>query len=212
MNCRLMLKKKRRLDRKYGIKIPGHVDTFRYLDLSPQESLPVRLRNIGKQGEIWRETDLYLLTATYSKSKKAELIRRQTLEELFFYVFGLNRQETDQFNSILSGSRANTIILVEGHSMNAPWEIGEKYPYEPEDNKIKRLQRRGNKIPVKEILKKYNDPDKYAAILFYACNRGIRKIKALDVPLAYALGIVGFGKSKRGLLPTMIVTPGKTAP
>ena len=198
---------KTRLDKKCGIKIPRHIDTLKYLDLNPQESMPVRFRNIKNSGDSWYETNLYLLTAPDSISKKAGFVRRKTIEEIFYNIFGRNNDEIEEFNSILLGSNGNTILLVEGHSWDAPWKIGERHNWAPIDSESRKLQKSGNNTPIRDILKRYNDSDKYSAILIYACYNGKRKIKALDIPLAYGLGKVGSSLSQLGLLPTVIVKP-----
>jgi len=199
---------KSRLYNKYKIKIPEHIDTFKFLDLNPQESLPKKLRNISANPEYENdERSLHALVASERISKRAQLNRRRTMEDLFFYVFGWNEEEKDKFNSILAKCRGNTILVVEGHSWDAPWKIGEFDNFGPDDPEARKFQKGGNKVPVREILKRYNDQDEYAAILLFACYNGEKKVKAIDVPFAYGLGVVGRGRSLYGLLPTVIVEP-----
>lgn len=199
---------KERLEKKYGIKIPDQVDKFKYLDLNPQESLPVYLRGWDKGSHIeWRETNLDKLVATNTINKNARLQRRKTIERLFFAVFGRNKEKIEEFNSLLSTSLGDTILVVEGHSREAPWEIGERDPRGPLKRSIREFQRLGNKVSIEEILRKYNNPTAYSAILVVACYDGSRKVRALGVPLAYAIGFTTTGSSYKGLLPTTLIYP-----
>ena len=202
----LNLPVKERLEKKYGIKIPDQINRLKFLDLNPQESLPVYLRNLSNDKDAeWLETNLDKLVATNTLNKNARRERRKTIEQLFFMIFGRNEEEVEEFNSLLSKSPGKTILVVEGHSWEAPWSIGEQDPHEPKEESDKKVQRRGNDVSVREILKRYNDPDTYSAILLVACYKGTRGVCALDVPLAYAIGKTGTDQLLSGLLPTIVV-------
>ena len=177
---------KERLYQKLNIKIPEHIDTFKYLDLCPQESLYPDYRNIGKR-ESWQYTNLDNLVSGGRSSKRAEMNRRKAIEELFFLVFGNNGTEKEKFSTLIAESSGNTILAVEGHSWDLPWEIGEHASFDPEKHEERKFQKTGNDVPVWRIIKKYNE--------------------AKDITLAYPVGEVNGGRSLAGLLPTVVVAP-----
>ena len=59
-----------------------------------------------------------------------------------------------------------------------------------------------------DILKKYNDPETFAAIIMYACYNGRKKVRPLSVPLVYSVGEIGpVRKASYGVNPTIVVEP-----
>lgn len=198
---------KERLKRRYGFEIPGRIKNFKFLDLNPQESLPPELRNIGQEND-WRRTTLENLVRSGRDSQWADIKRRQEIEELFFWVFGRNKKQIENFSALISKGLGDTLLFVEGHSWNSPFKIGEKSDLDIRDEKIAKFQKWRNDVAVRKILEKYNLPDIYSAIIFVACYDGSKKIRPLDVPFVYAVGEVGNGRN----LPVVVVSPRKFAP
>lgn len=195
-----------RLSRKNGIVLPDRINLLKYLDLAPQESIFPDYRNMGKDDE-WEYTNLDYLVSGGRQSAYAEKRRRKATEDLFFRVFGSNSPEKNLFNGLINKMPGNTILAVEGHSWNTPWEIGEHRSHDPQRSKERKLQKTGNDVPVWKILKSYNNPRVIAGIIIIACYCGYRKVKNLDIPLAYPIGEVYGDESGDGLLPVVVVPP-----
>lgn len=181
---------KESLQKKYRIVIPERINTFMFLDLNPQESLPPDKRNIDYDFD-WFRTNLENLVVSGRGSIWADNKRRRTIENFFFSILALHQKQTEKFNSIIAKCTGNTLLVVEGHSWSAPWIIGEQGYNLDKDPELNHFQKSGNKVAVKKIIEKYNDPSRISAIFFYACYNGERKIKGLDVPLVYRVGPIG---------------------
>ena len=199
-------REKERLDHKYGIKIPDRINRFNFLDLNPQESMPGELRNLARNDE-WLETYLYDLVSSGHISQRSDLIRRRRVEDMFFSIFGWNLDKIEKFNYLIEENKGDTLIFVSGHSGRSPWKLGEHSLGEPRDRNERKYQKLDNDVSIRQILKKYNDPEKYSAILVIACYNGEKRVRTLDVPLIYATGNVGgeWGLSAIGQNPTIIV-------
>jgi hypothetical protein len=91
---------------------------------------------------------------------------------------------------VISDSTANEIVIVHGHGGGEPWSVGEQDLTRPSSHG-QTLQREGNKVEVEEILEKYDNRKKYAAVLLVACNEGEKTIEARGVPVFYVKGLTG---------------------
>lgn len=195
---------KRYLYERYAFKIPENLKTLKFLDLSPQESLPKDLRTIKSIFNNNRGSILDTLV-------KEPYYRLGEIDDFFWSVFGRHKKQIRVFNSILSESTGTELLFVSGHSLDDPWVIGEET--EVINGKLSSgkwgglRQHGGNKVPVRKILQRYNDPSTYAAILFLCCYTGTKGPKVLDVPVVYPEGEVYGPLSSRGLLPVRIVVP-----
>ncbi|QQG41976.1 MAG: hypothetical protein HYV90_01530 [Candidatus Woesebacteria bacterium] len=187
-----------------GIILPDRISGIRFLDLNPQESLPVKLRNIQSDWKYYKDTSLKYLATT---GRGTDSLRRERLAEFFYLIFGENYKQIDEFNSLIEKNNGKEIVIVSGHGWDAPLTIGEQYSRQPYFENEARVQKRGNEVPVNRILKKYDSPVNYAGILLGSCYSGKTKICALGVPVVYVTGEFGGSKSQKGLLPTTISVP-----
>jgi hypothetical protein len=85
---------------------------------------------------------------------------------------------------ILNKSKGNTLVIVHGHSYDLSG-MGEQYPDELRDEKGNIIQRKHNWVSMDDILKRYDDPEKFAAIVLHGCNVGQGIVKARRVPVFY---------------------------
>lgn len=185
------------------IVLPETISKIKFLTLCPQESLPSRLRNIRSDDTDYQRTYLKVLTTSTverktlihivnyrGKERPVDIERRNELSLMFSVFFaGSNSVGIKGFNKLVSKSRANTVVVIEGHGDDDPLLVGEQYSTDPRQNRG--TQRLGNAVPINAILKKYNDPDLYAALILYTCYTGTKGIKIYDVPVAYPLGEIG---------------------
>lgn len=190
------------------IKIPERVTKLKFLTLNPQESLPYGLRNIDSDLPDTQMSSLEKLAET-SKSRDALTIKREEIEDSFTVIFHGNDDQISEFNSILAKGKGDTLVIIEGHSWEAPWSLGEQIrgqPYEGTPDSLS--QAHGNSVPIEKILKRYNKPSIYAAVVINACYSGEQKIRTNRVPIAYGIGEVGYEEAMEGLVQAVVVAPG----
>lgn len=180
------------------VRIPSSINSIRFLDLNPQESIPPKDRNISSDHVNWKTTPLSILTrSTVAKKtiftswgeREADMKRTEGLGDLFEDFFASDKLGAAQFSRTLLHSRAPKLLIVMGHGDDDPWTIGEQYSQEPTFSKWK--QKLGNSVPVKTLLKRYDSPGEYAAIMLFVCYTGTRGIRPLNVPIVYPEGTVG---------------------
>lgn len=205
----------------YGIDLPKHIDTIIYLDVSPQESLPKSQRNIRTKKWSFLPSQLEVLaqktvsnqiieklTKTLNFSRPSDLKRQYKVQELISDVFGNNKEEKEKFNKHVAESRANKLVIVHGHGgFNSI--IGEQYDDGTNAPDGTPIQKKGNSIHIEEVLDRYNDPEKYAAILLHNCHSSDEQVVAKKVPVFMPVGHVGGIASMMKLNRTRAILPNK---
>ena len=187
-----------------GVILPDRIFGIRFLDLNPQESLPIELRNIESDWKYYKDTSLRYLATT---GRGTDTFRREIIADFFYLMFGRNYEQIDEFNSLIKKNRGKEIVIVSGHGWDAPLTIGEQCSRQPYFTKETRVQKLGNEVAVNRILKRYDNTVNYAGILLASCYSGETKIRALGVPVVYTVGEFGGSKSRKGFLPTIISVP-----
>ena len=96
-----------------------------------------------------------------------------------------------RFHEIIKQSKGDTLVIVHGHSGDLSG-MGEQYPDETHDKSGDIVQRMNNFVPIDEILERYNDSDKFAAIVLHGCNTGKGVVEAKNIPVFYpTIGVKG---------------------
>lgn len=190
-----------------GIIIPEHINTIRFLDFNPQETLPRNERNINIDIPDGYKTSLIRLTDNSSKSSTH-------LQRLFFDVLGRNEKEIKMLNKELEKRRGKEILIIDAHGgyENYLGEDSNSCVMDEETGRI--IQEFGNIVEIEDVLKRYDDPDTFSAILLHACSnkRNPAHISPLRVPVVRAIGDVGGGlKSRMGKNPVQIFIPRLTS-
>lgn len=182
-----------------SFNIPKHINKIKYLELAPQEALPPEQRTIrshmkprsifGSSGLMSVATPqspgnpkLEKLRDTFNLLNPQDAARFNTLRSMVTWTFGPSQKDRQRFNEVLQKSKGDTLVIVHGHS-NDLSGMGEQYPDETTDASGNIIQRRWNAVPIDEILGRYNDPDKFAAVVLHGCNteKGTVKAKKVDV-------------------------------
>jgi len=180
-------------------KIPAHITKLKFLDLAPQESWPPNERNIrskmkqrsirGGSGILKVATPavpgnerLNKIRYAFNFLKPEDERRFKALRGMVTWAVDLNSRE--RFNEVLARSAGDTLVVVHGHSSDLS-KIGEQYPDELKDEEGNVVQRKGNDVPIEDILDRYNDPTRFAAVLLHACNIKKGSVEAKNVPVFY---------------------------
>lgn len=186
-----------------AFKIPDHVKAIKYLDLAPQEALPPDQRTIRskRKPHSFFGGSLLIPVATPAPrgNPKLEKIRKdfkvlRSEDEARFKLLQImvswslmTEAGKKRFNEILQHYGGDTLVIVYGHSADLS-SMGEQYSMDRTvDETGKIIQRAGNSVPIDSILGRYNDPNKFTAIVLYGCNTegGIPKVKKVQVPVFY---------------------------
>ena len=194
----------------YLFKIPDHIKKIKYLELAPQEALEPKLRTIrskmkphsilGSSSLIPVATPAPYRNQTIEKVRNAcnllsseDEKRFRELRNMVTWVMGPGSKDKKRFNNTLEESRGDTLVIVHGHSDDLSG-MGEQYPDETKDDQGNIIQRKWNLVPIDEILEKYNDPDKFVAIVLNGCNTEKGAVEAKNVPVFYPMtGTKGSG-------------------
>lgn len=201
-----------------GIEIPEHIETIKYVDLAPQESLPKKERNIRADDDqnisfsplnsLANVTDISPHLITFSLRSRPTKTIGMILQSLL-----IGRTSKIEFNEILKESKSCEILIAYGHGRDDPFHSGEQYNDQP-NTKGEATQRIGNRVLATEVLEKYNDPNKYSVIMFRSCYLGKEGIKPNKVPIVYVQGAVAsnpigrfWGDLTYGKAKTVIILP-----
>lgn len=114
------------------------------------------------------------------------------------WTFGPAGKGEKKFNEVLKESKGDTLVIVHGHSGDLSG-MGEQYPDETKDESGNIVQRKNNFVPTSEILNRYNDPNKFAALVLHGCNTDKGTVEAKNVPVFYPTSAVK-GVSNPGFL------------
>lgn len=189
------------------IKIPKHINNIKFLDLNPQESLPVPLRNIRSDFEEYQATILNFLADSSLSQREYETRKLKVMGNLFKLFFWKNDDEAKYFNKTLSGAKGQEIVIIEAHG-NDDLFIGEQYSHDPERWEDQKYQSEGNQIAIQKILRRYSDVSKYAAVLLISCYVGEKELKPVGVPMVYINGEIEHTTgSSRKKYHTLLVVP-----
>lgn len=105
------------------------------------------------------------------------------------WTFGPGGKGEKKFNEVLKESEGDTLVIVHGHSGDMSG-MGEQYPDEVKDKDGSIIQRRNNLVPTDDILNRYSDPKKFAAIVLHGCNTEKGTVEAKKVPVFYPMSAV----------------------
>src|SRR3990167_5404264 len=192
------------------VALPSNIKRIRIVDLSPQEALPKDQRNIDSKRNFWHDKHTTIkLTSQPSEnslvdrammklamSTKSTMNRSEALQDLFYDVFAQNQEVMSQFRKDLEQSGAEEVLFVHAHG-GYDDIIGEQdYEVKGDDAQF---QAEGNRIALTEILDKYDQPEKYGAILVNTCYKGKEKPRIGKVPVFRPYGYSGGGHPSRNM-------------
>lgn len=210
----------------HSIDLPSNIKRIRILNVAPQESLPKKQRTIDSRLNSNIKNPITNITAPPSEnsfmnkllfslqlSSTNELRRGNAFEGIFYEIFSGDTDKIKQFQDILKNSNAEEILIILGHSGDDDYagdEVGEQgWSVKGPDSE---WQSPGNRIKITEILEKYNQPEKFGAIIFDTCYLGKKNPPVKDIPVYRVQGHSGmgtYGKTKLLLsLPTTNETKG----
>lgn len=208
------------------IDLPNNIKKIRILNVAPQESLPKKQRTIDSRLNSNIKNPITNITSPPSEnsfinkllfslqlSSTNELKRKRAFEDIFYEIFSGNTDKIKQFQDILKNSNAEEILIVLGHSGDDDYagdEVGEQGW--SVNGPSSTWQSPGNRIKITEILEKYNQPEKFGALIFDTCYLGKKNPPVKDIPVYRVQGHSGmgvYGKTKLLLsLPTTNETKG----
>ena len=183
-----------------SFEIPNHITKIKYLEMAPQEALPPNLRTIRSK----MKPESFLGSSSLVPVATPAPYRNPTIEKVR-NAFNLLSSEDQKrfrelramvdwslvtgaakkrFNEILKQSKGDTLVIVHGHSSDLSG-MGEQYPDETHDKSGKIIQRMYNFVPMDEILSRYDDPNRFAAIVLHGCNTQKGLVEAKNVPVFY---------------------------
>jgi len=171
--------------------LPESIKWITYLDLSFQENtLPRKLRDADIKSPRGWYHDLILANridrlldnkhgfigsgfGLYNTSLK----RGNALTGVFKDVFGSNSDEAQKFIERLNISEGNEILIVHGHSGFT--DVVSEKGYSGSGDKMRAV----NGVDIKQVIERYNDPGKYAAILVHSCYLLDKPPPVKDIPV-----------------------------
>lgn len=115
--------------------------------------------------------------------------RFKSLNAMITWTFGPTDKGKERFNDVLRQAKGDTLVIVHGHSSDLGG-MSEQYPDEVKDKSGNIIQRKYNFVSIDEILDKYNDPDKFAAVVLHGCNSEKGSVEAKKVPVFYPMSSV----------------------
>lgn len=183
----------------YDFRLPDKIKEIKILDLHPQEMLPKGMRTIESQKD-WFNGPNYTERTTRQSSdniifdraistflSKSVLLmpapddarRNNALSDMFDNVFGDNKENVKLFNEKLEKSDASEIIFVHAHGGETNI-IGEqnstvkphKVEIAGEQIDLSENQAQGNWIDLAQVVKEYDQPERFGAILVGTCYVG----------------------------------------
>lgn len=187
-------------------KLPPHIKKITFLDLAPQEALPPNQRTIRstiRPHSFRGHSELTMVAApTNPGNPRLVKLRRdfnllesqderryKELGTMISWIFGPSDKAKKRFSNVLKQSSGDTLVIVHGHSSDMGG-LGEQYPDEIHDKSGGIVQRMYNFVSMDAILNRYNDPEKFSAIVLNGCNSEMGSVKAKEVPVFYPKGIV----------------------
>lgn len=185
----------------YSFIIPDHIKYIKYLDLAPQEALPPKDRTIRSDftPNLFSSSSLVSVATpakpgnpTFEKIRDGfnflrpnDEKRFKSLQAMITWTFGSAYSGMNiKFNDTLKQSKGDTLVIVHGHSNNLSG-MGEQYPDEIKDEFGNVIQKKSNFVPIDDILKKYSDPNKFAALVIHGCNIDKGTVEEKNVPVFY---------------------------
>ena len=183
-----------------SFKIPDHIKKIKYLELAPQEALPPDQRTIrshmkprsilGSSSLIPVATPAKQGNPTFEKIRHGFNILRPEDEARFKSLRAMvnwslvTQTGKKRFNEVLKETKGDTLVIVHGHSADLSG-MGEQYLDETHNKSGGIVQRMYNFVPMDEILERYNDSDKFAAIVLHGCNTEKGVVEAKKIPVFY---------------------------
>lgn len=184
-----------------SFKIPDHVKTIKYLELAPQEALPPDQRTIRskmKPRSIFGSSSLIPVATpappgnpTFEKIRKGFNLLRPEDEARFKSLQAMvswslmTEAGKKRFNGILEQTKGDTLVIVHGHSGDLSG-MGEQYSMDKTtDDAGNVIQKAGNNVSIDSILSRYDDPNRFAAIVLHGCNTEKGAPEAKKVPVFY---------------------------
>jgi hypothetical protein len=180
-----------------SFKLPSHITKIIYLDLAPEEALSPEDRVIRSKVKPHDAPLISIATPAPPGNPQLEKIRRafnilrpndekrfELLNAMVSWCFGPGDEDKKRFMKILNESKGNTLVIVHGHSSDLSG-MGEQYPDELRDEEGNIIQRKYNWVPIDDILNRYDDPERIAAIVLHGCNGEQGIVRAKRVPVFY---------------------------
>jgi len=202
----LDLLSKMKEERYYGdytseFKLGENIRRIRIISMAPQENLPAKHRNIKSGRAFYKDrTILSRIVDDYGRNflerfgirlknkLKSNLTKRQALDELLLDLFKNDPVKKKKFMSEIKKSTADEIIIIQAHGGKSDL-IGEQN--KEVCNELRQFP--GNRIDIKKLISRYDDPDKVAAILIDTCYIGETNPPVGKVPVFRVNGISGGG-------------------
>lgn len=198
-----------------SFKIPSQINKIKYLELAPQEALSPEDRtirsNIKPRSIRGGSSLISVATPAPPGNPTLEKIRSgfnllspkdeerfKSLHAMITWTFGPGGKGEQKFNEVLKESKGDTLVIVHGHSGDLS-DMGEQYPDETKDESGNIVQRKNNLVPISDILNRYDDPNKFAALVLHGCNTDKGTVEAKNVPVFYPTTAVK-GLSNPGFL------------
>lgn len=189
------------------IKIPPKITTITYLDLCPQEELPPSMRTIRSKFKPGQSVLKTVANPVPNKLNLEKFLRFWNImmpqdEKRFALLDDMICQAVNKdkllrkFNQVLTEATGDSIVIVHGHSadLSDSSAMGEQYPDEVIDSDGRVIQRKHNAVPIKEILERYDDPNKYTVIVLNGCNPKAIGPTARKVPVFYPRNVTSRGR------------------
>jgi hypothetical protein len=173
---------------KFGI--PDRIKSIRILDLAPQELLPKKIRDVDSKRNWVHDLAGYRdsMERLADQSADSRIVdramrvlgmgsrmtqqRSEALHDLLFDLFGDDKERIGRFKEIIERTGGNEILIVHAHGGY--------------DNMIG--EQTGNWVDLAQVVEKYDQPDKYGAILINTCYLGNEPPPVKRVPVFRAKG------------------------
>lgn len=115
--------------------------------------------------------------------------RFKSLNAMITWTFGPGNKGKEKFNEVLKQSNGDTLVIVHGHSGDLSG-MGEQYQDETHNKSGGVVQSMGNFVSMEQILDRYNDSEKFAAVVLHGCNTEKGSVEAKKVPVFYPMSSV----------------------
>lgn len=189
-----------------GTNIPKNITAIRIVDLSPQEALPISIRNLKGKRNFWHDTynlikltrqekDISQMTSLESlENNDLMKERNEALNDLLADTFYGNNEQKDEFLKVTTAAQTKEILFIHSHGGydNIIGEDADRVK-----GKDAEFQTPGNRIDLQKVIEKYDDPNKYACILINACYMGTSNDLESKLKVFRLRGFSGKGSPSR---------------
>lgn len=193
------------------IKLPENVSKIRVLDLHPQEGMRRDLKSIRLAGYKGRLKEFFpgagsgrRLSKEYGNSvidrvmlnlyqeTRSNIVRTKVLNELFDNVFSGDEESKRLFEKVLDDTGGNELLFIHAHG-GGDDVVGEQTTAVVGEYADKR-QVEGNRVDLSQVIERYDEPDRLAAILICSCYSGSKKPPVKSVPVFRLKGVAAGGR------------------